>query len=395
MRPNSGKAIKKAGNNIVSKPKPGSQKGKIKPVNNNNVILMRDLLSTPGNGLWCQGKVDEPYQSIIPELTKGEQLLTKDPQWEADKQLIAQLKFQVNDLSTQLQNQMAKCYDAEYRAERAENTKETYINMIEQKSSELKDFEYKATSTESTLVHLNEALANAKREIIRLNNELSNESNKSKSQSKTIEKLMIEKDRMNYQMSSEMNSLMKKFQSMTSEKENLIKRIEEKNKDQNEDYSSNIQKVLENKEAIVKTMELSMTKAINEASELKRKLVSEEQTKMKLNEIIKVKKEKIQRLKEQLKGYREDMSSYGNEVKWNQDKITQKDQQIKILKDKLKQKDDEIEKINIKNKQLSDRITAMNKEKENKVNEDQREELIEVKAKPFLFGPEREWDQMN
>ena len=73
---------------------------------------------------------------------------------------------------------MAKSYDAEYRAERAENNLQTYIDLLEAKSNELKDIESKNDSLESSISSLNEALNNAKKEIFRLTSELKNESDK-------------------------------------------------------------------------------------------------------------------------------------------------------------------------------------------------------------------------
>ena len=71
MRPSSGKTIKSAGNNVIhpTKQKPTTTKpmnrraNKIVSTAPKNVVLMRDINSTPGNGLWCQqvSKQDKPY----------------------------------------------------------------------------------------------------------------------------------------------------------------------------------------------------------------------------------------------------------------------------------------------------------------------------------------------
>lgn len=394
MRDSSGKAIKKAGNNIISQtPKnrgKGSPKAKV-PKKASNVILMRDNVSSPGTGLWCQKtNVDQPYESIIPKLNKEN--LSIDPEKEVDKKLIAQLKIQINDLTTQLQSQIAKCYDAEFRASRAENNLQTYIDQVKEKTSELTESESKSQSLESTVSSLTEALSNAKKEILRLNNELKTEIENSKILSQNIQNMMIEKERNNYQNSTEMNNLVQKIQTMTTEKENLMKIIQTKTLAENNMEIQNAQKTIDEKEKMLRAMETAMNKAINENAENKRRLTVEENNKYKLNEILKKKKEKISNLEEQLKGYQDYMNTYGNEVKWNQNQISQKDSQIKIIKDKLKQKDDLIAKLNKKIETLNKKLQEKQKDVENTKEKDN---LVEVQAKPFLFGPEKgEEDEM-
>ena len=365
MRPSSGNKalIKNVGNNIMNNPskipssipnktqikKPGTSKSNsrknnfnnIHSTNNKNMILMRDINSTPGNGLWCQQplKEEEPYESIIPKLNKD--LIELDPERESDKKIISQLKLQIKDLTTQLQSHMAKSYDAEYRAERAENNLQTYIDLLEAKSNELKDIESKNDSLESSISSLNEALNNAKKEIFRLTSELKNESDKNKSLTQNIQNLMIDKERNNVHNSSEVANLMKRIQVINEEKENLIKIIQNRSaKDNQGESKEEIQRILTEKNKILTSMETTMNKALNENAELKRRLNLEEGTKSKLNDIIKKKEEKIQSLKQQIQEYDESMNNYGTEMKWNQNQINQKDSQIKIIKDKMKKKDE-------------------------------------------------------
>ena len=87
------------------------------------------------------------------------------------------------------------------------------------------------------------------------------------------------------------------------------------------------------------------------------------------------------------------MNTYGNEAKWNQNQIAQKDSQIKVMKDKIKQKDDLVIKLNKKidllNKQIAKEKEKMSNNEDNK----QKEELIQVQAKPFLFGPDTDYTE--
>jgi len=164
---------------------------------------------------------------------------------------------------------------------------------------------------------------------------------------------------------------------------------------------------VKDKEKILKSMEITMNKALNENAELKRKLNAEENNKIQLNNIIAKKNAINEDLKSQLETMKAYIDSNKKEVKWNQSKVNQKDSNIKLMKEKLKQKDEEIKnlnnKINSLNKKLNKKKDEGNKinnvdEKEDNLKKNEqkiinkedgsKEIIIPVKAKPFLFGPD-------
>ena len=142
----------------------------------------RNNIIYAGNGLWSEAKKnieeDKPYVSIVPQLEKERNELLLDPEKEANQKIISQLKNQVRELTTQLQKEMAKSYDAEFRANHAENNKKNIMDMLDSKNQEYKDLIDEKNQLENSVNSLNEALNNAKKEIMRLNNLLKSEGEK-------------------------------------------------------------------------------------------------------------------------------------------------------------------------------------------------------------------------
>jgi len=144
-----------------------------------------------------------------------------------------------------------------------------------------------------------------------------------------------------------------------------------------------IHKITEENQYIIKNQENSITKLQFEIADLRKKLGTEENFKNKLGENLKKKKEEINFLKDELAKYKKGLDEYGNEVKWNQDVVGQKDSQLKVLKEKIKKLEEE-------NKRLTKNYENL-KNKKKIINEKEQEyenEIVELKAKPFLFGPE-------
>jgi chromosome segregation ATPase len=398
-RPLSGvSSIKKAGNNIIANKteKPGL-----------NTFLVRDIQTTPGNGLWCINTEKKKENLILPSLETG--LLTQDPnkgsqlatnpnnpnlelEQKMEKRIISQLKYQIQDLTQKLQNALTQSAEAEYRANRSENNKQNYLDLCEKKAEEARELEDKIDSLENTVINLNEALANTRKEILRLQNENNVEQDKAKKYYEMYQSLIIERERRESVLNSEIHSLGNKIQFLNTEKENLIKMIRTQANDKSNEFINTAQKIADDKENQIKMNEITINKLLMENSELKRKLTQEEQTKGKLMEVVKKKKEKINRYKDELVGYKNAMTTYTNEVKWNQDLVMQRENQIKVQKDKIKKLEEQITKQTKmmekykKSKVIQNQnISNINENKENV------QELIlqnPVKAKPFLFGPE-------
>ena len=438
------KKIKAAGNNIIKNTNniPKSNKSKSISISNNNnnsknnnnntnikqkkkspltpsinqrernILLMQGPSGIPGNGLWCQipKKVeDKPYESIIPKI-KAENPLLLDPEKEADKKLISELKNQIRDLSLKLQEVTLKYSDAEFRAQRAENLQKIANEELQSKTEEFNDIHENAMNMENNVESLNEALNNAKKEITRLQNELNNEIEINKKLNTQIESLLKEKDKNNHFTSEEQIKLQKSITQLNTEKENLLKIIQSK---VNSESSANIESLnskLKEKERILKAMEITMNKALNENAELKRKLSLEENYKIQLNNIIAKKNQNCEDLKSQLQSMKSYVDNNLKEVEWNKSKVNQKESNIKLMKEKLKSKEEEIKNLNNKieflNKKLKNKkeikINNNNLIEENNKNDNlikaqqkiidkedgSKEIIIPVKAKPFLFGPE-------
>jgi len=377
-RPNSG-SIKNAGSTIINR-----------KTDTRETILVRDNANRQqGNGLWCVN-TDRNLNNL-----KQENSEKKNPNKnitnqnidlvsEFDRKIIENLKFKNKDLTEKLQKALAKAAEIEYKNQRYENTMQNYIDLCEQKAEENKDMKEKLEILDNNMINLNEALSNARKEINRLQIELNNEEAKTKGIMEMHQNLLLEKERREAMVNSEKNNIILKMQSMQMEKENLLKLM--KNQDKSFDYASNIQKLVEEKEALIRNNETQMSKVLSENAELKRKLSNEENNKIKLNEIIKKKKEKNNNLKEQLKSYKDAVTSSKNETKWNSDLVSQKDNQIKILKEKLRKNEIEFQKLN-------KIIESMKKKKEDQPNNETPDfkedfEMKQVTAKPFLFGPE-------
>ena len=376
-----------------------------------NILLMQDPSGIAGNGLWCQipKKIeDKPYESIIPKI-KAENQLLLDPEKAADKKLITELKNQIRDLSLKLQDVTLKYSDAEFRAQRAENLQKITNEELQSKKDEFNDIHENAMNMENNVESLNEALNSAKKEITRLQQELNNETEINKKLNEQIEQLLKEKDKNNHFTSEEQIKMQNTIKQLNTEKENLLKIIQTKVNSEANLNIENLSSKLKEKERILKAMEITMNKALNENAELKRRLNLEENNKVQLNNIIAKKNQNCEELKSQLESMKSYVNSNLKEVEWNKSKVNQKESNIKLMKEKLKSKEEEIKNLNNKiaflNKKLKNKKEITNNNINNEENtkndnliknqqkvinneDGSKEVIIPVKAKPYLFGPE-------
>ena len=368
-----------------------------------NIILMQDSNGIQGSGLRCQAsnkkskEEEKPYISIIPQI-KEETKFLFDTEKIIDKRLIENLKSQVSDLTCQLNEKIVKYSDAEFRAERAENLKKILEEELKSKNEELKSYKESSIEMQQDIESLNEALNNTKKEIYRLQNELNEECSKNKELNEKLTEFLINKDKNSYYNNDELSKLKKIIEQLSNENENLLKVI--KNNGDNFDNGfteENYKQQLRDKEKILKTMEITMNKALNENLELKKKLTQEEQNKSQLNNIISKKNNINDELKTQIEAMKICVDTNLQKEKWNKSKISQKESNIKLMKDKLAQKDEEILKLNKKidflNKKLKNK-KIINNNSQNEINDNiqnsnnSKEILVPIKAKPQLFGPE-------
>jgi chromosome segregation ATPase len=348
-----------------------------KVIENKNPILMRDVSSLPGNGLWCINTEKKRKPSAKKDISTLNTNPNLDIEAEFNKKIADALKFQVNDLTKKLQMALNSNAELEYNYNRLNGTKEDLDEKCKNYIEQINDQKERIDTLENNIINLNEALSNAKKEINRLMNENKLECEKTNNIYDMYQGIVIEKERKENAHNKEIQALKNKIEADRLDKENLMRTIQRRD--------GNIPPENEEKDYITKTNENNLHRFINENAELRKKISNEEVNKSKLNEIIKKKKEKIKQLKEELKGYKDVMSSYSNDARWNQDLVAQKDQQIKILKEKLKKLEEEnknlslkIEKMKIKKPVSSTSTKCINT----------LEEIIPVKAKPYLFGPE-------
>ena len=358
--------------------------------NEKNFILVHDSSGIQGGGLWCQAQKiypnekDTSYVSILPKLNSKPNL---DAESYVDKKLIENLRIQIKDLTHKLSDKIAKYTDAEYRAERANNLKKIMEENLNTKEQELKTYRENNIQMKIEIESLNNALSNAKKEINRLQNELNEEYKKNKELNSKIT------NKEQFFSSDEINKLQKTISQLSSEKEGLKKLIESNNFSYSCGFTQeDCKQQLRDKDKILKTMEMTMNKALNENYHLKKKLTLEEQNKSQLNCIINKKNNLNEELKTQIRTMKVYFDNNLQEVKWNQNKINQKDLNIKIMKDKLIQKDEEIKKLNKKieflNKKLKIKCKNDNEIKIEEKKIEEKEKLIPVSPNPKLFGPD-------
>ena len=100
---------------------------------------------------------------------------------------------------------------------------------------------------------------------------------------------------------------------------------------------------------------------------------------MKLSDIVKQKKEKIEFLQNEGEKYKSIFEECKKEVKWNQNIVLQKESDLKVYSEKIK-------KLTEENMNLTKRLEKLKTSKG--ITDTHEENVVQVKQKPFLFGPE-------
>ncbi len=98
----------------------------------------------------------------------------------------------------------------------------------------MKELNEKYENLENTVINLNEALNGAKKEITRLQNENTIEIEKSSNYYEMYQNLMLEKERRESQMSSELHQIRNQINHSALEKEQLSKMLKIQNKNNDE-----------------------------------------------------------------------------------------------------------------------------------------------------------------
>jgi chromosome segregation ATPase len=367
--------LKKAGTTVISTGAPTTAKPTKTP------ILTKGAMGA-GSGLWCintetskktEGNKDQTTYSGL-RTTFNPNL---DLESEFDKKIIEHLKFQVNDLNTKLINALQKVNDLDYNLQKALTVKDEFLAKFEDAKLQMIEQQERIDNLETTAMEVNEALNNARKEITRLTNENKCECEKSKNYYEMYQSLMLDKERRENKLNQEINALKAKIQQERQEKENIFKMARDNSGKQNDNDFE-----IKEKELQIKMNENNVNKLFNENSELRKKLSAEEANKSKLSELVRKKKEKLKDLKEEVKSYKDALEVYTGDVRWNQELVAQRDNQIKIFKEKIRKLEEEL-KICANSK---DKKKAVSTVVENKT--DDGEEIVPVKSRPFLFGPE-------
>ena len=122
-------------------------------------------------------------------------------------------------------------------------------------------------------------------------------------------------------------------------------------------------------------------KLIQEISDVRSKLINEENMKQSLNMLLKQKNVKNEDLKSEIINFVDIFEKSCEEMKWNKDKIVQKEIQIKTYKERLNKMALE----NEANLKLIESLKKLKNAPETKRSNIPDEELIPLQAKPFLF----------
>lgn len=242
---------------------------------------------------------------------------------------------------------------------------------------EIKEIEEKQQTLEENIVNLNEALSSAKKEISRLQTCLQVEEEKANNYYEMYQNLMLEKERRENTLSSEIHALSTQLNLFSRERENLVKVIQS-SPNPNE-MTASFQRYKDEVEEKLKANEIYITKLQNENNELKKKLNSEEANKNKFADLVKKKNDTIDYMKNEIEKYNKIFEDCKKEVKWNQNTVLQKENDLKVYAEKIK-------KLTEENSNLNKKIDKLKASKG--VAETNDDNSNQIKHKPFLFGPE-------
>lgn len=188
---------------------------------------------------------------------------------------------------------------------------------------------------------------------------------------------MLEKERRESTLSSEIHALSTQLNNFSRERENLFKVIQS-SPNPNE-MATNFQRYKDEMEDKIKSNEIFISKLQGENADLKKKFIVEESNKNKLSELVKKKNDTIEYMKNEVEKYKSIFEECKKEVKWNQNTVMQKDNDLRVYAEKIK-------KLTEENSNLTKKYEKLKATKV--ITENIDENNNQVKQKPFLFGPE-------
>jgi chromosome segregation ATPase len=260
---------------------------------------------------------------------------------------------------------------------KAEDLSETCNEITEQKLKENKEIVEKFNYMEENIAALNDALSNSKREILRLNKEILREQDNAKSLLNVIEDIKEQKLQRENDLNREIGYLMTQIEYLnnTLENKSVTKPIRK-----NTVKSPVVDKKKLSAEQEILHLKDELLKSQLEIVDLKKKIEDEEISKAKVQDMLKLKKDKGKKIKNDLEKLLSLFEECGREVIWNKDLVSQKNNMIKVLKDR-------INKLNSDNKQLlaeNEKLTGGKNKSEIGINCN-LDELIPVVANPQKF----------
>ena len=304
----------------------------------NGVILKDASNPNPGFGLWCIDigtDKDSIMKNQIKEVLSEYDFPNKDEFVDTmDKILIEKLKDKCNDLEKQLANALSGFYERENKCINAERMQKEYEEIVNENINQKKILMAQKKQLEDHVGNLTVALGNAHKEISRLN--------------QVIKDNQLYIDQINKENEEKIKEEKKKQEDLKKQMYLLEQQLEEIHKNTESDKEKNNKKIINpnfkvkssntessiarKMEYQVKTMSDLVLNLQIEISNLKKKIITLEDDKNTLKEIIKFKDKKNKYQKQNIDNLCSVMEEKDREHQWTKHLIKEKNEVISTLR---------------------------------------------------------------
>ena len=303
----------------------------------NGTILKDASNPNPGFGLWCinTGSEHTQMKNAIKEALSEYDFPEKDEVVDTmDKLLIDKLKFKCNDLENKYADALSKYYEKENQCLNMERMQKEYEEIVNDNIEQRKMLQAQNKQYEEYIGNLTIALGNAHKEIARLNQVINdNQKYVQKINEENEEKIKVEirkQDDLKKQMYLLEQQLEEIHKNTESDKEKNNKKIINPNfKVKSSNTESSIARKMEYQ---VKTMSDLVLNLQIEISNLKKKIITLEDDKNTLKEIIKFKDKKNKYQKQNIDNLCSVMEEKDREHQWTKHLIKEKNEVISTLR---------------------------------------------------------------
>ena len=303
----------------------------------NGTILKDASNPNPGFGLWCinTGSEHTQMKNAIKEALSEYDFPEKDEVVDTmDKLLIDKLKFKCNDLEKKYADTLSKYYEKENQCLNMERMQKEYEEIVNDNIEQRKMLQAQNKQYEEYIGNLTIALGNAHKEIARLNQVINdNQKYVQKINEENEEKIKVEirkQDDLKKQMYLLEQQLEEIHKNTESDKEKNNKKIINPNfKVKSSNTESSIARKMEYQ---VKTMSDLVLNLQIEISNLKKKIITLEDDKNTLKEIIKFKDKKNKYQKQNIDNLCSVMEEKDREHQWTKHLIKEKNEVISTLR---------------------------------------------------------------